>query len=116
MDITPALTDPVLLAELGSRLSRRRIEAGLTQQALADEAGIGKRTVERLEAGQASDLVAFLKVMRVLGLLTNLDALVPPAVPGPMELLERRGRERKRVRARRRADPDPAQPWTWDER
>ena len=116
MDITPDLTDPAILAELGARLARRRIETGLTQQARATEAGVGKRTVERLEAGQTSDLVAFLKVLRALGLLANLNVVLPPDTPGPMELLELRGRERKRVRPSRRAASDTSQPWTWGDR
>lgn len=37
--------------EYKTKLKAKRIEAGLTQQALADGAGINKRSYERLEQG-----------------------------------------------------------------
>ena len=52
MKISTNLTDDVILAELGERLSRRRIDLGLTQARVADEAGISKRTVERMRRGK----------------------------------------------------------------
>ena len=55
MKITPELTDSAVLHELGERLSRRRIDAGLTQAELAHEAGVSKRSVERIEAGESTD-------------------------------------------------------------
>lgn len=45
MLITPALTDATILRILGERIGRSRIEAGLTQAELAEQAGIGKRTL-----------------------------------------------------------------------
>ena len=40
MKITTELTDMAVLHEIGERLERRRIDAGLTQAQLAEEAGI----------------------------------------------------------------------------
>lgn len=37
--------------EYKTKLKQKRIEAGLTQQSLADAAGINKRSYERLEQG-----------------------------------------------------------------
>ena len=45
----------------------------------------------------AAQLSAFLRVCRVLGLLDRLDALIPEAKPGPMELLKLQGRKRQRA-------------------
>jgi transcriptional regulator with XRE-family HTH domain len=115
MDITTELTDPAVLAEMGERILRRRLEAGLTQAALATAAGLGKRTVERLEAGKGSDLVSFIKVLRALGVVQNLEAVLPAEAVRPMELLELRGRERKRVRPSRTAVEVKQEPWTWGE-
>jgi len=115
MDITTELTNPAVLAELGERVVRRRLETGLTQQALATAAGLGKRTVERLEAGKGSDLVSFIKVLRALGVVQNLETVLPAEAVRPMEMLELRGRERKRVRPSRTAGEMKRQPWTWGE-
>jgi transcriptional regulator with XRE-family HTH domain len=120
MIITSELTDMAVLHEIGDRLERRRIDAGLTQAQLAEEAGISKRTVERIEAGYSTDSVMLLRVLRVLKLLEALDQLVPELPQSPLMLLKSRGRARKRVGHSRRlpdgtAAPKPAAPWKWRE-
>jgi len=108
------MTDSAVLAELGERVARHRLERNLTQAELAKEAGISKRTLIRLEAGESTQLTNLVRVLRSLGLLENLDALVPPPVPSPIEQLRTKGRERKRASPRtdeeRSKEPDK---WTW---
>jgi transcriptional regulator with XRE-family HTH domain len=120
MRITSDVTDMAALREIGDRLERRRIDAGLTQARLAEEAGISKRTVERIEAGHSADFLMLLRVLRVLKLLETLDQLVPDLPQSPLMLLKTRGRERKRVgHSRRLTDgtvaPKRAAPWKWRE-
>ncbi|HEX6929299.1 MAG TPA: helix-turn-helix transcriptional regulator, partial [Gammaproteobacteria bacterium] len=69
MKIRNDLGDQAVLAELGRRLSHRRIEAGLTQEKLARESGVSKRTVERLEAGSSVQLTSLIRLLRTLALL-----------------------------------------------
>src|ERR1700734_2568801 len=102
MKITTDLTDIAVLHEIGDRLERRRIDAQLTQAQLAEEAGISKRTVERIEAGHSTDFVMLLRVLRVLNLLEALDQSVPDLPQSPLVLLKGRGRTRKRVGHSRR--------------
>jgi transcriptional regulator with XRE-family HTH domain len=120
MKFTSELTDMAVLHEIGARLERRRIDAGLTQARLAQEAGTSKRTVERIEAGHSTDFVMLLRVLRVLKLLEALDQLVPDLPQSPLMLLKGRGRARRRVGYPRRqpdgtAAPKPAAPWKWRE-
>jgi transcriptional regulator with XRE-family HTH domain len=120
MKITSELTDIAVLLEIGERLERRRIDAGLTQAQLAEEAGISKRTVERIEAGRSTDFAMLLRVLRALKLLEVLEQLVPDLPQSPLMLLKSRGRERKRVGHSRRpqngtAAPKPAAAWKWRE-
>ncbi len=61
MRLTAELTDSAILAEIGRRLERRRINANLTQAQLADEAGIAKRTLERLESGASAEFVTLVR-------------------------------------------------------
>ena len=118
MKITTELTDEAVLHEVGDGLERRRIDAGLTQAQLAQEAGISKRTVERMEAGHSTDFAMLLRVLRVLKLLEALDQLVADLPQSPLVLLKGRGRTRKRVGHARQprdgtAARKPAAPWTW---
>jgi len=109
---TREMTDSAALAELGDRLARLRLQRNLTQAQLAREAGVSKRTLIRLENGESSQVKNLIRVLRALGLLGNLDALVPPPLPSPIEQL------RSRAKERRRASPGamkrgPSTRWTW---
>lgn len=120
MRITTELTDAAALHEIGERLERRRIDAGLTQAQLAEEAGISKRTLERIEAGHSTDFVMLLRALRVLNLLATLDQLIPDLPQSPLTLLKGRGRARRRVGHSRRAPdggtaPKQPPPWKWRE-
>ncbi len=99
---------------LGVRIAQVRICKQLTQQQLADRAGLGLRTVQRLEIGEVStQLVGFLKVCRVLGLSDRLDALLPEQMESPLDQLRRQTVPRRRVRLPKPASPET--PWTWGE-
>jgi transcriptional regulator with XRE-family HTH domain len=117
MRITSELTDAAVLHELGDRLERRRIDAGLTQAQLAEEAGVSKRTVERIEAAHSTDFVMLMRVLRVLQLLEGLESLLPDLPQSPLTLLKGRGRARKRVGHPRQipASAQPTAPWKWRE-
>ena len=113
MEITPLLTDAAVLAEIGSRIERLRLERNITQHALAREAGISRRTLVRLEQGEERvGAATLLRVLRALGLLEQVEQLVPDALPSPIEQLRSQGRRRQRATGSKR--DDVAAPWTWD--
>ena len=115
MKISQGLTDEAILEVLGERLMRTRIERNLTQADLAEQAGVSKRTVERLESGAvATQLSGFLRVCRTLGLLERFEQLLPEATPSPMEQLRQQGRKRQRATGRK-ASPTHEKKWTWGE-
>jgi transcriptional regulator with XRE-family HTH domain len=115
MKITKQTTDAVVLAEMGRRLARVRLERNLTQIQLAEEAGVSKSTVQRLELGGVSpQLSGFIRVCRVLDLIERLDLLVPEPVPSPVEQLKLGGKNRRRASKARKPS---TKKWQWgDER
>ncbi|GAA4045613.1 hypothetical protein GCM10023063_35760 [Arthrobacter methylotrophus] len=54
-------------ASLGRAISDARKEASLTQQDLADRLGTARRTIVRLEHGEAVSIVVAMDAIRVLG-------------------------------------------------
>ena len=106
------MTDAAVLAELGARLSRLRLQRNLTQAQLAQEAGVSKRTVIRLESGESVQVTNLIRLIRALGLLGNLDAFVPPPLPSPVEQLRSRTKERRRASPAVRRRGPPAE-WRW---
>ncbi|WP_295389258.1 helix-turn-helix transcriptional regulator [uncultured Thiodictyon sp.] len=113
MNITAQLTDDAILRELGARLAATRLAQNLTQAAVAEQAGVSKRTLERLESGEvATQLSGFLRVCRALGLAERLELLVPAPTPSPMAQLKLEGRRRQRASGKPTAARETGA-WTW---
>ena len=74
-------------AELGRRLARIRLARNITQKAFSEEAGIGLRTLRRLESGASSTLDSFLRVAIALGLADSVLAAVPARDIHPNDML-----------------------------
>lgn len=96
--------DQNILLEIGARIANQRVRLSLTQAELSEQAGVSKRTIERMESGQSAQMSSFIRVLRAIGLLENLDALIPPAIPGPIEQLDSQGKQRQRASSARRED------------
>ena len=118
------MTSAAILDEIGERLMRRRVERDMTQAELAKRAGVGKRTLERLEAGESTQLGTFIKILKELGLVEEFLGAIPEAVPGPMEMLKANGaKPRTRVRHPKKKaitaeggilhEPEVKLAWTW---
>jgi transcriptional regulator with XRE-family HTH domain len=113
MKIARPLSDAAVLAELGARLAQTRLNRNLSQDQLAVEAGISKRTLERLEAGHPAQIVNLVRVLRALDLVDRLDLLIPEPIPSPLAQLKLKGRKRERAsRPRTKAGRTS---WTWDD-
>ncbi|MBT1070979.1 helix-turn-helix domain-containing protein [Pelotalea chapellei] len=117
MKIQNDLSDMTVLEELGHRLSKQRLDLGLTQAGLAISAGLGKRTIERLEAGKSVQLDTLVRILRVLNVLDRMDSLIPDeSAPRPMELLKLKGKERQRASTNPKSAKEskkPLKPWVW---
>jgi len=112
MKISGLLTDGAILAEIGARITRRRLDLELTQAAVAEQAGIAKRTLERVEAGYSAQMTSLVRILRALDALPGLDGMLPEDRPGPMALLKRKAKVRQRAPGRR-ATHQPDKPWSW---
>lgn len=113
MQITNQTPETSTLEELGVRLRQTRLNQGMSQAELAARAGVSVLTVSKIEAGSLGQARSFLRVLRALGLLANLEAAVPPAVSSPIAESDFGGRTRKRSpRGGAHRDIDE---WTWGE-
>jgi transcriptional regulator with XRE-family HTH domain len=88
-------TDPEVLREIGRRLARLRKARDITQAEVAELAGIDRTTVSRAEQGDNPTLLTLLRLLRVYGRVSTLDAFIPEPEVSPMALVRgARGRAR----------------------
>ena len=116
MKISNQVVDDAILRELGQRLARLRLTRNLKQSDLATQAGVSKRTVERMEAGGPAQLVNLVRVCRALGLVERFDGLIPEPAISPVAQLKLRGKERKRAVSAREPNASATGKWQWADR
>lgn len=113
MRFTGDISDSAALKELGSRVARYRLNSNLTQAAFAKEAGISQRTLIRIEHGESTQTTNLIRILRVLHILENFDALIPEPTISPIQQLQLHGKSRKRA-SPEPAKPTPKKPWSWE--
>jgi transcriptional regulator with XRE-family HTH domain len=101
---------PEIEAEIGRRLESIRLAENISQSSLADEAGVSRRTITRLENGGGISVETLIRIMRALGIANRLEALLPDPSLRPVERVRFKGKQRQR--ARQTADSKPGD-WTW---
>lgn len=114
MNISELLTDDAILSETGKRIARHRLDRQLTQAQVAEQAGVSKRTVERIEAGASVQMLTVIRILRVLDLLQSLDSLIPEAGLRPMDLLKLKGKTRQRASSNNQSNRS-AEKWYWSD-
>ena len=104
--------DEEMLVEMGVRLAQIRIQLNLTQAELARRTGVGKRTLERLEAGETTQTRTLLRIMRELDLLAKLEVLLPEPTARPSHAIKQVEALPKRA-AKKRVDDTKSEEWKW---
>ncbi|MGQ0543261.1 MAG: helix-turn-helix domain-containing protein [Blastocatellia bacterium] len=106
------LTDQAILKEIGERVAIVRLNQNLTQANLAEEAGLSKRTVERVEAGESVQTKSLIRLLRSLGLQRRLEVLLPEPVASPIAQLKLQGKKRRRASSKE-SRSSKRTGWSW---
>lgn len=96
-----SMNSQAVLKEIGVRTRRERLNQNLTQETLAQRAGVSRRVVLDLERGKGCGLSSLIEILRALRKLDQLDAFLPDPGISPLQLAKLRGRERQRASGRR---------------
>ncbi len=90
------LTPHAIADELGDRIKTARLNANLTQKALANKAGISLKAVTNSEKGK-STLESIIAILLALEITEQLNFFIPKQEISPIQLIELQGKERKRA-------------------
>ncbi|MEX0901379.1 MAG: helix-turn-helix transcriptional regulator [Pseudohongiellaceae bacterium] len=99
-------------AFLGKQVETLRLGKNINQTRLAEEAGVSRRTITRLENGKGVSLDTLIRILQALGVSDRLETLLPDPAVRPIDRVRLKGRERQRARSTQ--NPEPA-PWHWDD-
>ncbi|HEX5439048.1 MAG TPA: helix-turn-helix transcriptional regulator [Gemmatimonadaceae bacterium] len=95
-------TTEEILAEIGDRLQRYRLQQNRTVKDIAAEAGVSEPTATRAEAGKNPTMATVVRLLRALGRLDALDTFLPVPLLSPVEVAARGNRAPRRARTPRR--------------
>ncbi len=112
MRIINSDSDHAILKELGDRIARYRLNGNWTQEILAREAGVSKRTVHRMEHGHSVQASNLIRILRALHLIENLEALLPEPAISPIQQARLQGKRRQRASAPSDLSKQK-DPWSW---
>ena len=98
-------------SDLLKKLARIRLARNITQDFLADQAGVSVRTIRRLEKGLGVSFDTFIRVLTALGVQQNLQSLLPDPRIRPIDRVELKGVERQRAKPRNK-DIEKTK-WVW---
>lgn len=107
MKITGDENNKTILKELGHRIKDIRISRSVTQQELAQSAGVSFSTVVRVENGGGVNIENYMKILRILGLLPNFNLLIPEHQPTLEELFEVKPKRQRASKQKRERE------WKW---
>ena len=82
------LSDGAILTKIGSRLKDVRLKQNITQQSLAESAGVSLSSLKKIEKGEIGSFDSLLRVLRTLGKLDVLQPLVEEEQLSPSEYYE----------------------------
>lgn len=97
-DMWTELSDPAILQKIGRRIRDYRIRMEMTQNELAEKSGVSMGTIVRVEQGNPISTLLLISILRTMGLLENLDVLLPELSISPLQMRKMQGKKVQRIR------------------
>jgi putative transcriptional regulator len=107
-------SNEAVLTELGHRIARCRLNRNMSQDTFAREAGVSKRTIQRIEHGFSIQTSNLVRILRVFELLENLEVLIPEPALSPIQQIKMRGKIRQRASSTSNVT-ERKTPWNWED-
>lgn len=103
---------PIVTEELGRRLRALRLQQNLTRQIVAARSGVSLKTIARAEEGENISLETFLRILKTLSVLENMEQVLPNEEPLPTDILKETAHIRRQRASSRKTLPKNND-WKW---
>lgn len=91
------LGDPAIVRKLCLNLKQMRLSKNWSQKTLAENAGLDRVTISRMENGRAATLLTFVQVLRALDRLHLLNVFDEEPEQSPLQLLKLQEKQRQKA-------------------
>lgn len=91
-----SMSDKAIISVIGEYIKQQRLIQNKTQAKIAEDAGINRWTMSKVENGEPISLISLIQILRALNLLDILDIFKTNTQISPLELakLEKQKRQR----------------------
>ena len=94
------MTNKALLQYVGKQMQQMRINERLSQQQLAERAGVSRSTITQVENGKGMKMESIIAMLRALNKLELLNNFETQALISPLLIAKQEGKNPKRIRPR----------------
>jgi len=91
------MTENQILEEIGKRLKQIRLNLDISQKELGEKIGKTAGDMSNIENGKPVTLKSFIRILRALEKLENLDNAIQSPSVSPMKMLKLKERQKKRA-------------------
>lgn len=91
------MSGPGAMKTIGERIKEFRLRKNITQEEIAIRAGISKLSVINAEAGKNISLATLIAILRQLGMIENLEQLIPEPPISPILMKKLKGKKKYRA-------------------
>jgi len=96
-----SMSDPAIVAALGSFLKQIRLQQNLTQELLAQKAGLSRPVISEMENGKTgTSFLTIIQILRALQQFHLLDNWKVASQISPLQMAKLSGKERLRASVR----------------
>jgi len=100
------MSDDALARHIGSYVRHHRMQKDMTQDEMAERAGMSRSTLSLLERGAPVKLSSLIQVLRVLDHLHVLDVFTVRQTISPLALVKEQKKMRRRASSRHTDSPN----------
>ncbi len=106
------MSDVAIAGQIAVYIKHTRLEINKTQNDLAFEAGVARRTLTAIESGKKNiNILTLIQILRALNSLHVLNGFKINTQPSPLQLVKLAQEKRKRASSVKDANKKPKSEW-----